>query len=131
MVDDNQTNRRIMQGILKRWGAQTTTPRAEERRYLNWISAGKIRTALRLVVTDMHMPDMDGFGLVEQMRRNPELSAGDCHDAHFGRSSRRCGALPAAGNSLLSLQAGQEAGIAGSDPGGTRAILGCLSLRSR
>jgi CheY-like chemotaxis protein len=26
-------------------------------------------------VTDMNMPDMDGFTLVEEMRRNPELSA--------------------------------------------------------
>ena len=28
----------------------------------------------QLVLTDMHMPEMDGFGLVEEIRRNPELS---------------------------------------------------------
>src|SRR2546423_15606320 len=28
-----------------------------------------------LVLTDMHMPKMDGFSLVEQIRERPELSA--------------------------------------------------------
>ena len=28
-----------------------------------------------MVLTDMHMPGMDGFALVEQIRRMPELSA--------------------------------------------------------
>jgi two-component system, sensor histidine kinase and response regulator len=28
----------------------------------------------RLVLTDMHMPKMDGFGLIERIRQNPKLS---------------------------------------------------------
>ena len=30
---------------------------------------------MRLVLTDMHMPKMDGFSLIEQIRQRPELSA--------------------------------------------------------
>jgi two-component system sensor histidine kinase/response regulator len=75
VVDDHRTNRRIVEGILKRWGAQTTCAEGGETGFVGIGLRLPSRAALRLVVTDMNMPEMDGFALVEQMRRNPELSA--------------------------------------------------------
>ena len=75
VVDDHRTNRRIIEGILKRWGAQTTDAEGGREALAELISAGKSGQPYGLLVTDMNMPDMDGFALVEQMRSNPELSA--------------------------------------------------------
>ena len=74
VVDDNRTNRRILQGLLQRWGARTTCAEGGEQALSELVSACKAEQPYRLVLTDMHMPDMDGFALVEQIRRTPELS---------------------------------------------------------
>ena len=74
VVDDNRTNRRILAGMLKRWGAQTTCAGGGEEALLELISAAKAGQPYRLVVTDMNMPEMDGFAMVEEIRRDPELS---------------------------------------------------------
>jgi signal transduction histidine kinase/CheY-like chemotaxis protein len=75
VVDDHRTNRRIVEGILKRWGAQTTCAEGGRQALSELVSACHGGDPYGLVVTDMNMPEMDGFALVEQMRRNPELSA--------------------------------------------------------
>ncbi len=74
VVDDNKTNRRILQGMLTRWGAQTTCRESAAQALSELDLASKGAKPYQLVLTDMQMPDMDGFGLVEQIRRNPELS---------------------------------------------------------
>ena len=38
----------------------------------------------------MHMPNMDGFALVERIRQEPELSTAGDHDADFVRPTRGC-----------------------------------------
>jgi CheY-like chemotaxis protein len=75
VVDDHRTNRRIVEGILKRWGALTTCAEGGRQALSALLSACQAGQPYGLVVTDMNMPGMDGFALVEQMRRNPELSA--------------------------------------------------------
>ena len=75
VVDDHRTNRRIIEGILKRWGAQTTSAEGGNEALAELMSAVKSGQPYGLVLTDMNMPEMDGFGLVERMRQNPELSA--------------------------------------------------------
>jgi two-component system sensor histidine kinase/response regulator len=73
VVDDNKTNRRILQGMLTRWGAQTTCIE-DAAHALSELNAGcKSERPYQLVLTDMHMPVTDGFGLVEQIRHSPEL----------------------------------------------------------
>jgi CheY-like chemotaxis protein len=73
VVDDNRTNRRILQGILTRWGAQTTCSEDAAHALSELKAACKTERPYQLVLTDMHMPVMDGFGLVEQIRQSPEL----------------------------------------------------------
>jgi CheY-like chemotaxis protein len=75
VVDDHRTNRRIVEGILERWGAQTTCAEGGRQALSELVSACQAGDPYGLVVTDMNMPEMDGFTLVEQMRSDPKLSA--------------------------------------------------------
>ena len=74
VVDDHRTNRRIIEGLLKRWGAQPTCAESGEQALSDLLSACESGEPYHLVVTDMHMPEMDGFMLVELMRRTTGLS---------------------------------------------------------
>ena len=73
-VDDNATNRRILEEIL--WGWRMKPVLAEDahaalRCLEQALNAG---TPFSLVLTDVNMPGMDGFDLVEEIRRHPHLS---------------------------------------------------------
>jgi two-component system, sensor histidine kinase and response regulator len=73
VVDDNKTNRQILQGLLTRWGALPTCTESANEALSDLDSAHKAQKPYQLVLTDMHMPDVDGFGLVEEIRRRPEI----------------------------------------------------------
>ena len=91
IVDDNRTNQRILEGMLRRWGMETTVTGSAEQ------AIEKLKqTSYQLILTDMYMPGMDGFEMVERIRHRPELctatimmltSAGRRGDA------KRCSAL--------------------------------------
>jgi PAS domain S-box-containing protein len=74
VVDDNATNRRILEGMLKRWEMRSVSVKGGEEALAELVAARKTGDAFRLIVTDMHMPKMDGFELVERIRGQPELS---------------------------------------------------------
>ncbi len=75
IVDDNRTNRRILEGMLKRWDMSPTSVEDGEEALLQLSSAQSAGEAYALVLTDMNMPKMDGFSLIEQIRERRELSA--------------------------------------------------------
>jgi signal transduction histidine kinase/CheY-like chemotaxis protein/HPt (histidine-containing phosphotransfer) domain-containing protein len=75
VVDDNKTNRRVLQGYLSRWEAETTCVEGGKQALEELLSASKAGKPYQLVLTDVHMPHMDGFALVEEVRRLPDLSA--------------------------------------------------------
>lgn len=74
-VDDNATNRRILEEILASWrmtpAVASSAPEAME--VLR--QAFRSRNPFSLVLTDAHMPDVDGFTLAEQIRRDKELGS--------------------------------------------------------
>ena len=74
IVDDNRTNRRILEGMLKRWDMKSTSVQDGEEALVRMSSAQIVGEPYALVLTDMHMPKMDGFSLIEQIRQKPELS---------------------------------------------------------
>ena len=74
IVDDNRTNRRILSGMLSRWGMKFALADGGDAALAELVTAQQAGTPFRLIVTDMHMPAMDGFALVEEIRRRPELS---------------------------------------------------------
>jgi len=74
VVDDNRTNRRILEGMLLRWQMKPTLAEGGKAALAELSSALEAGERYGLILTDMHMPDMDGFELVEQIRQRPELS---------------------------------------------------------
>jgi PAS domain S-box-containing protein len=74
IVDDNRTNRRILEGMLKHWEMKSTSVQSGEEALVQLSAAWEAREPFGLILMDMHMPGMDGFGLVERIRERPELS---------------------------------------------------------
>jgi CheY-like chemotaxis protein/signal transduction histidine kinase len=74
VVDDNATNRRILRGVLRRWGLRSDEVESGEQALARLASARGSGEPYQLILTDVHMPGMDGFALVEEIRRNPELA---------------------------------------------------------
>jgi signal transduction histidine kinase/CheY-like chemotaxis protein len=74
IVDDNRTNRRILEGMLKRWEMKSTSVENGEEALTQLSSAQSVGDPFTVILADMHMPKMDGFSLIEQIRKKPELS---------------------------------------------------------
>ena len=74
VVDDNRTNRGILEGMLKRWEMKATSVECGEEALERLSLAREGGAPYGLILTDMHMPEMDGFGLVERIRERPELA---------------------------------------------------------
>jgi two-component system, sensor histidine kinase and response regulator len=74
IVDDNRTNRRILEGLVKHWGMNPTATSDGEEALVELAAAQEANEPYDLVLTDMHMPRMDGFGLVERIKVNPQLA---------------------------------------------------------
>ena len=74
IVDDNRTNRRILEGLVKRWGMNPTTAADGEIALTQLSAAKESNAAFALILTDMHMPKMDGFELVQHIKEKPGLS---------------------------------------------------------
>src|SRR5450432_4872369 len=75
VVDDNRTNRRILEGMLKLWGMKAVSVDSGEVALAQLAAAREAGEPYGLILTDMHMPKMDGFTLIERIRQRPELSA--------------------------------------------------------
>jgi signal transduction histidine kinase/DNA-binding response OmpR family regulator len=73
VVDDNRTNRGILEGMLKRWEMRPTSVEGGEEALGQLSFAREAGDPYGLILTDMHMPKMDGFGLVERIRQSPQL----------------------------------------------------------
>ena len=74
VVDDNRTNRRILEGMLGRWEMRTTSVEGGKEALEQLSAARDAKEPYGLILTDMHMPKMDGFTLVENIRHRPELA---------------------------------------------------------
>jgi two-component system sensor histidine kinase/response regulator len=73
IVDDNFTNRRVLHGMLSRWGMKPTAVDGG-RAALQAIEVAKnAGYPFPLILLDGQMPDMDGFTLAEHIRKDSEL----------------------------------------------------------
>jgi PAS domain S-box-containing protein len=68
VIDDNRTNRRILDGLLRSWGMEPTVVSSAEKALAVLDESYESGLSFHLIVTDMHMPKMDGFGLVEKIK---------------------------------------------------------------
>ena len=74
IVDDNRTNRRILEGLVKKWGMHAITASDGEKALAELTAARDARDPFGLILTDMHMPKMDGFSLVGHIQDQPDMS---------------------------------------------------------
>ena len=72
IVDDNRTNRRILNGLVTHWGMAPTVVSDGRQALVALEDARVAGLPFRLVLTDMHMPKMDGFGLVSSIRETAD-----------------------------------------------------------
>jgi len=74
IVDDNRTNRGILERMLSRWEMKPRSVEGGEEALGQLAVAREAGDPYRLILTDMHMPEMDGFSLVERIRESPQLA---------------------------------------------------------
>lgn len=72
IVDDNRTNRRILESMLLRWHMKPALADSGRAALLELSTAREAGEPYGLILTDMNMPGMDGFALVEEIRRHAE-----------------------------------------------------------
>jgi signal transduction histidine kinase/CheY-like chemotaxis protein/uncharacterized membrane protein affecting hemolysin expression len=74
VVDDNRTNRRILDGMLVRWEMKPSSAQDGEEALAKLSEAQDAGEPFALILMDMHMPKMDGFELIEKIRHSPHPS---------------------------------------------------------
>jgi len=73
VVDDNRTNRRILQEILAGWRMKPTAVEHAEVAWQQLHEAAAAGRPFRLLLVDARMPDVDGFALVERIKQDARL----------------------------------------------------------
>ncbi|TVS10023.1 MAG: response regulator [Planctomycetaceae bacterium] len=73
VVDDNASNRKILQDTLLTWQMVPTLASGADQALQELQQANQQGQPYRLVISDAHMPQVDGFGLVQQIRSDPAI----------------------------------------------------------
>jgi two-component system sensor histidine kinase/response regulator len=73
VVDDNPTNRRILEATLLQWGMKPTLAESGLTALTALRRAKREGNKALLLLLDAQMPGMDGFSLMEKIRQDPEL----------------------------------------------------------
>jgi two-component system sensor histidine kinase/response regulator len=103
IVDDNRTNRRILEGLLRHWEMEPIAVPGGAQALAEISAAHASGRPYDLILTDMHMPEMDGFNLVEKIREQSLRSTATImmltSGGHRGDAAR-CGELEIAAHLL-------------------------------
>jgi two-component system, sensor histidine kinase and response regulator len=74
VVDDNATNRRILEDVLTQWGMEPVVVESGEAALTSMEQAFNADRPFPLVLTDCMMPEMDGFELAGRINKDPRLA---------------------------------------------------------
>ena len=74
VVDDNSTNRRLLETLLSRWGMDTESAVGAEAALDALRRRRNEGRAFQVVLTDAQMPEVDGFALAERISQDPDSS---------------------------------------------------------
>jgi signal transduction histidine kinase/CheY-like chemotaxis protein/HPt (histidine-containing phosphotransfer) domain-containing protein len=72
IVDDNATNRLILEEMTRSWGMVSSSAASASEALAKMREATGIGQAFRIVLLDVMMPEVDGFMLAQQIREHPE-----------------------------------------------------------
>jgi signal transduction histidine kinase/CheY-like chemotaxis protein/HPt (histidine-containing phosphotransfer) domain-containing protein len=75
VVDDNYINRQMLSGFLTRWGMVVHLASSADEALATLARMREEDTLPRLVLTDVHMPRMDGWELVTKLRQQEEYDS--------------------------------------------------------
>ena len=73
VVDDNETNRRILTTMLGHWGLRTVQADSASSALVALDRMSNAGQPVSMIITDLHMPEMDGFQLTEAIRAHAIL----------------------------------------------------------
>lgn len=74
VVDDNETNRTILEENLDLWGVNSILTDSVDAALAALNDAQKTGTKIDIVLTDYHMPEKDGLDLVKAIRQDPQIA---------------------------------------------------------
>jgi PAS domain S-box-containing protein len=74
VVDDNATNRRILEEVLTQWRMQPTAVASAGAALEAMEAAARVRRPYPLVLLDASMPGTDGFDLAASIQKSPRLA---------------------------------------------------------
>jgi CheY-like chemotaxis protein len=74
VIDDNATNRRILEAMLKGWSMQPTLVGRGHEGLAAMRQAQGMGKPFPLILLDAQVPDMDGFTIAEKFREDPALA---------------------------------------------------------
>ena len=106
VVDDNATNRRILEEMLTSWRMRPTMVASGAEALRELEHARHSGAPYPLVILDAMMPEMDGFALAEKIRKPSRPDVTYIGDAVVGGSCGSCRAFPEMWRGLLRNQAG-------------------------
>ena len=75
IVDDNETNCHLLQDALRRWGMVPVVADSGASALLALSAAVEAAASYQLILSDVHMPGMNGFAFIEKVRCQPEIAA--------------------------------------------------------
>jgi two-component system sensor histidine kinase/response regulator len=93
VVDDNATNRTILQELLTKWGMRPSVADSGRAAILALQSARQAGSPFALVLLDAMMPEMDGFTLAARIKDDPDLLVATLmmlSSANRGEDAARC-----------------------------------------
>jgi signal transduction histidine kinase/DNA-binding response OmpR family regulator len=74
IVDDNATNRLILEEMIGNWGMSATSTTGPEQAFRALQQAAADGRPFRIAVLDVHMPEVDGLTLAEWIRNDQQLA---------------------------------------------------------
>jgi len=74
VIDDNATNRRILEAMLKGWSMRPTLVESGQKGLAAMQGAKDTGKPFCLVLLDGHMPEMDGFRVAESLKKDPNFA---------------------------------------------------------
>jgi PAS domain S-box-containing protein len=74
IIDDNETNRELMHQLHKIWGIPHKLVGSAKAALRELELASQENTPYTIAILDMHMPEMDGLDLCQQIQKAPQLA---------------------------------------------------------